>query len=203
MSNIWEYYGGSSLALRGKDSVLLISDKRLGKGSITASTSFSRIHRITPYTYVSLPSFIPDAQKLISLLKKNQNIFKFVEGRYMSPQEVGALLSFILYDNRFMGYITDPIVVGLLENQTYICGMDSLGCMNEGTFVASGTAYNNLVGGCEAVFTEDLSADELFDVGTKLFLSALERDALSGWGIETCLITKDKVILRKIKGRMD
>ncbi|KCZ75439.1 hypothetical protein H311_01588 [Anncaliia algerae PRA109] len=204
MSNIWEYYGGSSLALKGKNCTLLISDKRLGKGSITTSTAFNRIHQITPYTYVCLPSFIPDSQKLVSLLIKNKNLFKYTENRYMSPQEISALLSYMLYDKRFMNYITDPIVAGVLGDTPYICGMDSLGCMNDqDNFVAAGTAYTNLIGGCEAVFTENLEPEQLFEVGTKLFLSAIERDALSGWGVETVLITPGKVVKRRIKGRMD
>lgn len=49
----------------------------------------------------------------------------------------------------------------------------------------------------------DMEPEELFETIAQCLLSGVERDALSGWGSVVHLITKDKVITRTIKGRMD
>lgn len=55
----------------------------------------------------------------------------------------------------------------------------------------------------ESMWKPDMEPEELFETIAQCLLSGVERDALSGWGSVVHLITKDKVITRTIKGRMD
>jgi len=48
-----------------------------------------------------------------------------------------------------------------------------------------------------------MAPEELFETLSQCLLSGVERDALSGWGAVVHVITKDKVISRTLKGRMD
>lgn len=48
-----------------------------------------------------------------------------------------------------------------------------------------------------------MQPDELFEVTAQAILSALERDASSGWGALVYTITKDKVNIKTLKARMD
>jgi len=45
--------------------------------------------------------------------------------------------------------------------------------------------------------------DELFETISQALLSAVDRDALSGWGAHVYIIEKDKVTKRLLKGRQD
>jgi 20S proteasome subunit beta 3 len=45
--------------------------------------------------------------------------------------------------------------------------------------------------------------DELFECISQALLSAVDRDALSGWGAHVYIIEKDKVTKRLLKGRQD
>jgi 20S proteasome subunit beta 3 len=47
------------------------------------------------------------------------------------------------------------------------------------------------------------SPDELFETISQALLSAVDRDALSGWGAHVYIIEKDKVTKRLLKGRQD
>lgn len=48
-----------------------------------------------------------------------------------------------------------------------------------------------------------MNSDELFEATAQAFLSAMERDASSGWGVMIYTITKDKVNISTLKARMD
>lgn len=45
--------------------------------------------------------------------------------------------------------------------------------------------------------------EELFETVSQALLSGQDRDCLAGWGAVVYVITKDKVIARTLKGRMD
>lgn len=50
---------------------------------------------------------------------------------------------------------------------------------------------------------EGMNSDELFEATAQSMLSAMERDAASGWGVIVYTITKDKVNVKTIKARLD
>ena len=99
-----------------------------------------------------------------------------------------------------------PVVAGLdpKTSEPFICGFDSIGCIDFAKdFIVSGTASDQLFGTCEGLWQEDLSPDQLFETISQALLSAVDRDALSGWGSYVYIIEKDKVTKRLLKGRQD
>jgi 20S proteasome subunit beta 3 len=56
---------------------------------------------------------------------------------------------------------------------------------------------------CEGLWEPDLGPEELFETISQALLSAVDRDALSGWGAHVYIIEKDKVTKRLLKGRQD
>lgn len=48
-----------------------------------------------------------------------------------------------------------------------------------------------------------MEPEELFEVISQVLLASIDRDAYSGWGAIVWIITKDKIIERKLKTRMD
>eukprot|EP00983_Pelagomonas_calceolata_P126840 1161345-Pelagomonas_calceolata.AAC.4 len=61
----------------------------------------------------------------------------------------------------------------------------------------------SLYGMCESMWRPDMEPEELFETLSQCLLSGVDRDALAGWGAMVHVITKDKVISRTLKGRMD
>ncbi|KAK6734114.1 hypothetical protein RB195_017720 [Necator americanus] len=86
---------------------------------------------------------------------------------------------------------------------TSLC-MDTIGCIaSPKDFVAVGTGQEYLLGVCESFWRENMNPEELFEATAQSMLSCLERDAASGWGVVIYTITKDKVNISTLKGRMD
>ena len=48
-----------------------------------------------------------------------------------------------------------------------------------------------------------MNPEELFETVSQCLLSGVDRDALAGWGAVVHVISKDQVISRTLKGRMD
>lgn len=70
-------------------------------------------------------------------------------------------------------------------------------------FVVAGTCSENLYGMAESLYRPDMSSEELFEVISQALLSAVDRDALSGWGAVVHVITPEGVTTRRLKARMD
>ena len=67
----------------------------------------------------------------------------------------------------------------------------------------------------EALYEPDLGPEELFETMSQAFLNAVDRDAISGWGVVTYVMyfptnfivangcMKDQIVKRYLQGRMD
>lgn len=205
MSDVESFYGGSILAMTGKDCVCIVSDYRLGNSSITVSKGFKRLFRITDRIVLGLCYFLPDAQHLLKKIEKHVALFKLAEGRDIEPQELADLVSALLYSHRRSPLYTSPVIAGIdSNNKPFVCDMDSLGCKTTpGTFVAEGTAATNLMGLCEVLYRENMEEEDIFVTSLQTFLNAVDRDALSGWGAECFILTPSRCVVRSVKGRCD
>jgi 20S proteasome alpha/beta subunit len=86
----------------------------------------------------------------------------------------------------------------------YLCCMDMIGAQSESeAFVCAGTASKSLYGTAEALWEPDLLPDELVTICTNAFMSALERDCLSGYGATVYLLTPNGITEYDISGRSD
>ncbi len=71
----------------------------------------------------------------------------------------------------------------IFEYIPFLCAQDVIGAQSSSSsFVCSGAASKSLYGTAEAMWKPDLSPNELVQVCGRAFLSALERDCLSGYG---------------------
>jgi len=141
----------------------------------------------------------------------------------ISPKSLSTLLSHMLYSRRASPYYVEPIIAGLekviAEDDTqilgqrkneeqintysrrikyipFLCAHDLIGAKSySSSFVCSGVASKSLYGTAEAMWRPGLSPEELVQTCSRAFLSALERDCLSGYGAVVYLIVEDQGIL--------
>ena len=103
---------------------------------------------------------------------------------------MSTLISHTLYGRRQSPFYVEPIVAGLELFQQepakyvpYLCALDVIGAKSlSKSFVCSGAASKSMYGTAEAMWSPDLPPQDLARVCGKAFISALERDCLSGYG---------------------
>jgi 20S proteasome subunit beta 3 len=64
MQSVFEYNGGSVVAMKGKNCVAIASDMRLGMKFMTVSTEFSKIYNVSERCMLGLAGLATDAQTL-------------------------------------------------------------------------------------------------------------------------------------------
>ena len=133
------------------------------------------------------------------------NMYKLREERNIKPSAFAQLVSSTLYEKRFGSYFCQPVIAGLDTDGTpYLCGMDSIGAIETAKdFMVAGTSTDSLLGVCESLWRPDMEAEELFETLSQALLSGQDRDCLAGWGACVFVVTKDTVVARTLKGRMD
>lgn len=217
--------GGSVLAMAGKDSVAVAVDKRFASANTLINVVPRKVLTF-PRTIVAFTGFESDVQSL------SVNLEAIVKQRKLpliSARAMSSLTSHVLYGRRQSPYYVEPLVVGLelVESaiddsdtaspitikeghaaaatyRPYLCSLDVIGAKSESTaFVCAGAASDSLFGTAEALWRPELSADELRDVCTQAFLSALERDCFSGYGAFVYTITADGTKVYDIDSRTD
>lgn len=203
--SIFEYNGSAIVAMAGKECVAIGSDLRFGVQLQTITTDRPKVHKIHDKLYLGLSGLCTDTQTMHEKLMFRHNLYRLREERNMKPTTFGHMMSAALYERRFGPYFAAPVIAGLEDDGTpYLCGMDTIGAMETAKdFMLSGTAPESLYGMCESMWREDMSPEELFETTAQCLLSGVDRDALAGWGAVVHVITKDKVITRTLKGRMD
>lgn len=127
--------------------------------------------------------------------------------RRISPRALASLTSHILYGRRNSPYFVEPIVAGLervwdeeneggsIKLRPFLCTYDLIGAQSKSdAFVCAGIASSSLYGTAEALWRPGLRSEELAEVCGKAFLSALERDSMSGYGAMLYVMCKDRII---------
>jgi 20S proteasome subunit beta 3 len=204
--SILEYNGGSVVAMVGKDCVAIASDLRFGLQAQTVSKDFTKLFELNDSTVIGLAGLATDVQTVKQKLAFRSKLYTLREERPLKPSTACNVISSMLYERRFGPYFVEPVVAGLegKENKPYIAAMDLIGApVFAKDFVVSGTSSEALYGLCETFYRADLSPDELFEVISQAMLSALNRDALSGWGCEIIILTSTSIVKRRIKARQD
>lgn len=124
--------------------------------------------------------------------------------RAISPRAMATLISHVLYGRRQAPYYVEPLLVGLKEGMPFLCSYDLIGAQSRSeAFCVAGVASKSLYGTAEALWRPGLTCEDLAEVCGKAFLSALERDCLSGYGAIVYLITKDGVMEYDLACRND
>ena len=198
--------GAGSLAMAGDHCVAIASDKRLGLKMQTISTNFQRVFQMNDRIFLGLSGLATDILTVHEKLRFEVNLLELREEREIDPIRFKNLVASTLYEKRFGSYYVQPVIAALLPgtDEPYLATSDSIGAFATPVdFAVGGTCEESLYGVCEALWKPGMNPDQLFEVCSKCFMAAIERDAVSGWGGVVTVITPDKIIEREIKTRMD
>ncbi|KAH9950793.1 nucleophile aminohydrolase [Amylocystis lapponica] len=204
-----DHNGGSVIAMVGKECVAIACDLRLGSGPQGIASKFEKIFPMTDRVYVGLPGLATDVTTLHEQFRFRLNMYTIKEEREIEPEKFAHLVSSTLYERRFGPYYIEPVIAGLERlpsggYKPFIASTDVIGCIDwSKDFSVAGTASTKLFGMAEGLWEPDLEPEDLFETISQTLMNAVDRDAYSGWGALVYVITKDQVIKRVLKGRMD
>jgi len=181
----------TALGLKFKGGVVLAADRRVSYGTFVLSRAARKVFPVNDRVGVAFAGVPADMQELYDSLVYNVRIFEMDEGRRATPVNVARLLSILLYSGRFTRFFLAEVVVGGLSPEgPKIVSIDAAGGMLEDDFAAEGTGAQLATGILEREFKKDMSESEAVELAKRAMMAAIERDAMSGDGIDVLVISE-------------
>ncbi|ALL00502.1 Proteasome subunit beta [Pyrodictium delaneyi] len=189
--------GATAVGVRGKEFVVLAAEKRVSYGGFVVSRSGKKVYKITDYLGLALAGLFADMQAISKILRAEMEYHSIMTGRRMSVRAAARLLASILYANKYFPLLSETLIGGIEPDGTarlYV--MDPLGSLIEDDFAAIGSGAPIAIGILENGYKKDIDVEAAKKLVVTAVKAAIERDAISGDGIDLLVIRKvdDKVV---------
>ncbi|GAX26772.1 hypothetical protein FisN_9Lh039 [Fistulifera solaris] len=204
-ANPLTWQGGAILAMSGRNCVAMAVDHRFGQGPVLIETRPRPVLTISNQCMLTCTGLSGHVQALhhilLAQLSKRLTISTTKSTKNVTPNAVISLLSHLLYQQYTSSgqpFAVEPIVVALhpQTQEPWLCSMDSIGALSRAKHVVAAGPTSTLLGVAEALWRPQLEPDELVQVLARAFVSALERDCLSGYGATIYLMTPSEGIVK-------
>jgi proteasome beta subunit len=196
----------TSLGVKFRNGVVLAADRRVSYGGFILSKAAKKVMKINERVGLSMSGLPADFQELSEILSYNIALYEMDIEKKATPTNIARLLSIIMYQRRFSGpFYAEMLIGGLEQNIPKIIVLDPAGGMLEEDYAATGTGAQMATGILERYFKKDLERDEAVEIAERAMRAAIERDALSGDGIDILIIsdsgTEEKFVPARIEWR--
>lgn len=183
--------GTTTVGLACKDGVVLVTDKRATMGSLIAHKIVQKSFMIDKHIGATVAGAVSDAQTLMRWMQAEAKLYRMRKGEEISTEAAATLMANILFSQRYFPMIVQAIVGGVDKKGSRMFSIDPIGSAIEDKVIATGSGSPVAYGVLEDSFKEDMSVEAGTKIGIRALKSALERDAMTGNGIDVVKITKE------------
>ncbi|MGC1121314.1 MAG: archaeal proteasome endopeptidase complex subunit beta [Candidatus Methanofastidiosia archaeon] len=182
--------GTTTVALVGKDGVVLAADKRASMGYAIAHKNARKIFQISGLAGATGAGSVGDIQNFVNLLRVESNLYSIKTNQDLTVKSLATLASRILFGHRYYPYLA-LFIIGGYDERPVAFSLDPLGGMNEDKYIASGSGMQVAYGLLEDQYKEGMTVKELQKLAARCINAATQRDLATGDGISMAVITKD------------
>ena len=186
--------GATTVGVIFQGGVLLAAEKRVTYGGFIMSRGGKKVFKITDSIGVACAGLVGDMQILAREMQAQANLYSMDVGRPISVRSSAKLLANVLFNRRYAPLITQTIVGGLDEEGSSIYVLDVLGSLIPDKYAAVGSGTETAIGVVEEGFKDNMTLEEAKKLVTRAVKAAIQRDAMSGDGLDFVIITKDGVV---------
>lgn len=187
--------GTTTVGIVCEDCVILAADKRATAGNLIVDKQVKKVVPINEYIAVTTAGSVSELQLLMKYLKAELRLKDIRTQRKTTIKEAANLLSGMVYNNlRTVGGISHFLLGGKDKTEAHLYDIFPDGSITEiSDFVASGSGSVFAYGVLESTYTKGLKEQEGIDLVLKAINASLQRDAMSGQGIDIYVIDKKGV----------
>jgi len=184
--------GATAVGLRGHNYVVLAAEKRLSYGGFVVSRTARKVYKVTDYLGLALAGLFADMQAISKILRAEIEYYNVVTGRRISVRAAAKLLASILYSYKFFPFLSETLVGGVeADGTTRLYVMDPLGSLIEDDYAAIGSGAPIAIGVLEREYKSGMIVDDAKKLAVAAVRAAIERDAMSGDGIDLLVIVRE------------
>jgi proteasome beta subunit len=181
--------GATAVGVTYKDGVVLGAEKRITLGSFVTSKRGKKTFKVTETVGATCAGMVADMQNLVKEVGVYVKLKELEAKRPLAAAAVAKLTSVIMFERRFSPLLTQ-VILGGVDAKPKIWVLDPLGSLLTDEYAAVGTGAEIATGVMEAGYGAGMSEKEARELAVASIKAAIERDALSGNGID--LLTLDK-----------
>ncbi len=181
--------GATAVGVAYKDGVVLGAERRITLGNMVVSKSGRKVFRMTDAVGAVCAGMVADMQNLVKEVGVYAKLKELEAKRPLKAAAVAKLTSVIMFERRFSPLLTQ-VILGGIDAKPKVWVLDPLGSLITDEYASVGTGAEMATGVLEAGFAPGLSQKEARDLTVSSIKAAIERDAMSGNGID--LLTLDK-----------
>ena len=185
--------GATTIGVIFKDGVILASEKRVTYGYFIMSKGGKKVFKVSDRIGVACAGLIGDMQILAKEMEAQANLYSMDVGRKISVHSAAKLMANVLFNRRYAPLITQTIVGGLDEEGPSLYVLDVLGSLIPDKYAAVGSGTEIAIGVIEEGYKENLTLKEAKELVIRGVKAAINRDAMSGDGLDFVIITKDGI----------
>ena len=186
--------GATAVGVTYKDGVVLGAERRITLGNYVISKRGKKTFKVTENTGAVCAGMVADMQNLVKEVGVYAKLKELEAKRQLRPSAVAKLTSVIMFERRFAPLLTQ-VILGGVDVKPKIWVLDPLGSLIADEYASVGTGAEVATGAIEAGFSAGLSEKDARELAVSSIKAAIERDAMSGNGID--LITLDKQGMRE------
>jgi proteasome beta subunit len=186
--------GATAVGITYKDGVVLGAERRITLGNYVISKRGKKTFKVTETVGAVCAGMVADMQNLVKEVGVYAKLKELEAKRQLRPSAVAKLTSVIMFERRFAPLLTQ-VILGGVDSKPKIWVLDPLGSLIADEYAAVGTGAEMATGAIEAGYNAGLSEKEARELTVTSIKAAIERDAMSGNGID--LITLDRQGIRE------
>lgn len=184
--------GTTTIGLVIKDGVILATESQATAGYYVATKRANKLFKLMNNMGITISGGVADCQSLVRLLQALLRLRGLELEKDVSVNSAVALLSTLMFQNRFYPYYSMLVLGGVDDNGPKIYSMDFFGSvLEEDKFVGVGSGSVMAIGVLEADWEENLSEEEGIKLAKSAIESARRRDSASGGNLQISVIDKD------------
>ncbi len=181
--------GATAVGVTYKDGVVLGAERRITLGNFVISKTGKKVFKVTENVGAVCAGMVADMQNLVREVTVYSKLKQLEVKHLLRPNSVAKLMSVIMFERRYAPLLTQ-VIIGGVDGKPKVYVLDPLGSLITDEYAAVGTGAEMAVGVLEASYSASMSYKDARELLITSIRAAIQRDAMSGNGID--LITVDK-----------
>ena len=175
--------GATAVGIAYKDGVILGAERRITLGNYVISKSGKKVFKVTENVGVVCAGMIADMQNLVREVSTYAKLKELESRRFMKPNSVAKLMSVLMFERRYAPLLTQ-VILGGVGNKPLVYVLDPLGSVISDEYAAVGTGAEMAIAVVEAAYSPSITQKDARDVLVSSIKAAIQRDAMSGNGLD-------------------
>ncbi|MCD6196601.1 MAG: archaeal proteasome endopeptidase complex subunit beta [Staphylothermus sp.] len=188
---------GTVIGVKAVDGVVIAAEKRMTYDGFVLSKNTRKVFPITGHIGIGFAGLVGDMQFVVRALRMEAKNYELQNNREIKVRSLAKILSIILYSYKLIPLLTEIVVGGVDNKGPQIFVLDPVGSLIEDKYAALGSGGPVAIGIIEKEYRDDMSIDEVEKLVINAIRGAIERDAVSGDGLDILRITKDGYELKE------